>query len=217
MISPTGSVSEIHRFLVCARANNSCAGAGAHEEGHKPAKAFTFGDDFRPCKLQKCVSSRLRSDDFELMLVRAQNRRRIPERRERLCVRECLELQALRPDQAVRLWQAVRPTPSASSSQCCSWCPFQRPRFLQHAQGLHASRRGARKGLQGVALVVFRPRISRVAEAFPQRLQDDGQEPFGLARERTGGSPRRYGRERSATRRARLHRGDGQRRLCVSP
>ncbi|KAJ8295613.1 ATP-dependent DNA helicase MER3 [Rhodotorula toruloides] len=30
-------------------------GAGAHEEGHKPAKAFTFGDDFRPCKLQKIV------------------------------------------------------------------------------------------------------------------------------------------------------------------
>ncbi|BGP30278.1 ATP-dependent DNA helicase MER3 [Rhodotorula toruloides] len=30
-------------------------GAGAHEEGHTPAKAFTFGDDFRPCKLQKIV------------------------------------------------------------------------------------------------------------------------------------------------------------------
>ncbi|BGP68563.1 ATP-dependent DNA helicase MER3 [Rhodotorula toruloides] len=30
-------------------------GVGAHEEGHKPAKAFTFGDDFRPCKLQKIV------------------------------------------------------------------------------------------------------------------------------------------------------------------
>ncbi|GEM11682.1 DNA/RNA helicase, DEAD/DEAH boxtype [Rhodotorula toruloides] len=32
-------------------------GAGVHEEGHKPAKAFTFGDHFRPCKLQKYETS----------------------------------------------------------------------------------------------------------------------------------------------------------------
>ena len=55
-----GASPPSHNALARAGADAaSSAGTGAvGEDEHEPASVFQFGDEFRPCKLEKCVPSR---------------------------------------------------------------------------------------------------------------------------------------------------------------
>lgn len=90
---------------------------GSDSADDKPAEVFQFGDDFRPCKLQKCASSRMcgsESEDYLTLLL--QSRAGLSSQIKRFRVRQLAQFQAVRSHQTVLFRETVRHTYRPQSS-----------------------------------------------------------------------------------------------------